>query len=160
MSMLNMFSCAKARYIIAGFIVMIGLVACQKNDGLARISIGDRVMKVDYARTTQEKINGLMFVEQMPEDYGMVFTYPAPEITKYWMKNTLIPLDILFFDENAKLIHIERNATPHDLSPRGPDTPVCVVVEINGGMADKMGIKKGDVLIAKDAQECLQSSLN
>lgn len=148
-----MFSYARYSFLI---IALAGIVSCQSKANT--IQIGDHVFHVDFAATQEQKTKGLMFVETIPDDYGMVFLYDKPAIQKFWMRNTLIPLDMLFFDRNGRLAHIEHNARPHDLTPRGPDIPVCSVVEINGGQAEKRGIDLGDVLIAKELQECLQSS--
>ena len=113
--------------------------------------------QVDYARTPAEKSQGLMFVEDMPDDYGMVFVNNPADISKFWMHNTLIPLDMLFFDEENRLIHVEHSAVPHDISPRGPDVPVCRVVELKGGQARANKIETGTVLIENNDEECLPS---
>lgn len=133
-----------------------GLSACQPKK--ESITIGDQIFFVTYALTDEDRAQGLMFVEEMPADEGMVFLYPSENILKFWMKNTLIPLDMLFFDADMRLIHIERNATPHDLSPRGPDSPVCVIVELNGGMAENTNIHLNDILSLNRPYKCLQSS--
>ena len=133
-----------------------GVVACQQNK--ESITIGDQEFFVTYALTDEDQARGLMFVEEMPADEGMVFLYPSEQSLKFWMKNTLIPLDMLFFDADMRLVHIERSATPHDLSPRGPDIPVCIVVELNGGVAETLNIQLNDVLSLNIPYKCLQSS--
>ena len=100
-----------------------------------------------------------MFVESMPANNGMAFVYSQPSLLKFWMKDTLIPLDILFFDHNNTLIHIEKDMKPSDLTPRGPDLPACMAIEINGGLAEKMKLKPGAKLISDLTQECLQSTI-
>jgi len=115
------------------------------------------VFFVDVADTPKEMQKGLMFVEEMPIEEGMIFLYPEQRQTFFWMKNTLIPLDIMFFDKNNELIHVEHSAIPHDKTPRGPQGPICSVVEINGGLAKKMNIPLGSKLITNLSQECLQS---
>jgi len=153
--MLNMYSYVKL--FVLG-IVLIGFTACQSDDNDAQtITIGDEKFVVDYAITPEQKEKGLMFVEEMPDDYGMVFINAVPSYSKYWMKDTLIPLDMLFFDETNTLVYIEHSATPHDLSPRGPDVPVCTIVELNGGQAKSRNIETGMKLFTNVAQECLQS---
>ncbi len=141
--------------------ILVGLAACQENKEQIIIetpSGQQAVFSISIAQTQEQQKKGLMFVEEMPQDEGMIFLYPTPSITKFWMKNTLIPLDMLFFDNNNQLVHIEYSATPHDETPRGPDSPICSVVEINGGLADKMNIATGSKLISNLTQECLQSS--
>jgi uncharacterized membrane protein (UPF0127 family) len=140
---------------------LMSVTACQAKDEITiQTPSGDQaVFLVDVARTYQETQQGLMFVEEMPEERGMIFLYPRPIPLKFWMKNTLIPLDILFFDSTNTLVHIERNATPHDLSPRGPETPTCTVVELNANIARKYEIEIGSKLLSDLPDECLQSSM-
>jgi len=114
---------------------------------------------VSIANTSQKKIQGLMFIDYMNDQEGMIFPYPKPTIAKFWMKNTLIPLDILFFNNHNELVHIEHSAQPHDLTPVGPDVPICYVLEINGGLSKKYDIKVGSKLIENFAQECLHYPL-
>lgn len=119
------------------------------------------VFSVDIADTREEMQKGLMFVEEMTDEEGMIFIYPEPQLTKFWMKNTLIPLDMLFFDKNNTLVHIEHSAQPHDESPRGPDSEdICSVVEINAGLAKETNIEIGSKLMTNLTQECLHSSHN
>jgi uncharacterized membrane protein (UPF0127 family) len=135
-------------------VVLSGISSCQDSSNL--IKIGDSQFYADYAVTDQEKSNGLMFVETLDDDYAMIFLNNAPQYTKFWMKNTLIPLDMLFFDSNNNLIHIEHNAVPHDLSLRGPNKPICTVIEIKGGLAKTQGIQVGDKLFHNPPHLCLQ----
>lgn len=76
----------------------------------------------------------------------MLFIFPKPERPAFWMKNTLIPLDMIFIDEAGSIIHIHENARPHDLTGISPPSPVVMVLEINGGLARRLGIRVGDVL--------------
>ena len=151
MYMWSMFTYAKTAILI---IAIAGLISCQNQ--LERIVIGETVFDVEYAVTPEEQQKGLMFVEYMPENQGMVFLYSREQTLKYWMKNTLIPLDMLFFDKDMRLIHIEESAQPHDLTPRGPDDLACVVVELNGGQAEKENIQIGDILSLNRPYKCLQ----
>lgn len=153
MYMLNMCSYVKILFLC---VVLAGFSACQ-NDSKNTIKIAGETFAVDYATTPKQKEEGLMFVESMPDDYGMVFMNTEPSYSKYWMKNTLIPLDMLFFDDQNILVHIEHSAIPHDLTPRGPDIPVCTIVEIKGGQAKERDITLGAKLFSNVAQECLQS---
>lgn len=116
---------------------------------------GGRAYTVEYAVTPSEKSQGLMSRESLPENEGMLFIYERPQIVDFWMKDTLIPLDMLFFNADKTLVHIEHNVQPHDETPRGPDVPVCYVLEINGGQAMENGLDEGAVLVAGLPQECL-----
>ena len=111
---------------------------------------------VQVADNPDSWAQGLMGVTSMPEDKGMLFDYGRPLVAKFWMKNTLIPLDMLFFNPQRELIHVEHEATPGDLTSRGPDSEICYVLEINGGLAQELEITDGAILSAPQRQECLQ----
>lgn len=88
---------------------------------------------------------GLMFCKKMGKDNGMMFLLgPEEKPTAFWMKNTYIPLDMLFVDSFGKIVHIHRNAVPHSTESIPSVKPVVSVIEINGGRADELGIKIGD----------------
>ncbi len=105
---------------------------------------GEHLFRVELARTAEEQAQGLMFREQMDPDAGMLFLFDPPRRVAFWMKNTLIPLDMIFADTSGRIVAIEANAEPHSLEPRGPDAVVRAVLEINGGMAKRLGIDVGD----------------
>ena len=86
---------------------------------------------------------GLMFVEEMPTMSGMLFVYDREQTVSFWMKNTLIPLDMIFADGDGVVQRVHENAIPGDLTsiPGGRD--IQFVLEINGGMADRLGIDEG-----------------
>ena len=142
-------------------VFLIGLTACQAKDEITiqTPSGNQAVFSVDVARTDDEQARGLMFVKQMPLDEGMIFTYATPRPSKFWMRNTLIPLDMLFFDAYGDLKHVEHSAIPLDETPRGPalSTMICTVVELNAGTAKTMNIVEGSKLMTDLTQECLQS---
>lgn len=91
---------------------------------------------------------GLMYRKHMPDDHGMIFLMgkPAKEVS-FWMKNTLIPLDMLFVDDAGRIAHIHPNAIPQDLTAIPSRVPVVAVIELNGGMAAKRGISVGDKVV-------------
>ena len=104
---------------------------------------------VDLAVTREEQARGLMFVEQMDDDRGMlfIFTYDAPR--SFWMKNTKIPLDIMYFDKDFKLVSMATNARPCLADPcrTYPSVvPARYVLELNSGKAEELGLEHGDVL--------------
>lgn len=152
----SMFTLTK--FMIFTFVLM-GFTACQAREQIKiEMPSGEQVaFFVDVAYTPETQAKGLMFVEDMPDNHGMIFAYPEPTPTQFWMKNTLIPLDILFFDSNNKLIDVVHSAKPHDLTPVGPLSPICNVVELNGGTVKAQGIDVGAQLITDINQECLQS---
>ncbi|MCS6913308.1 MAG: DUF192 domain-containing protein [Myxococcales bacterium] len=100
-------------------------------------------VEVEVARTPEEHARGLMFRRELPEGRGMLFLFPRAEVRRFWMKNTLIPLDILFLDEKLRVVSIEENTAPHDETGRGPDEPVQYVLEVPAGYARRHGIGPG-----------------
>ena len=96
------------------------------------------VYRVDLARTPQELEQGLMFRESLPEHTGMLFLFPGGEVHKFWMKNTMISLDMIWMDGAGRVLFVSAD-TPRcrtDPCPTyGPDLPVSSVLEIAGGMA-------------------------
>ncbi len=103
--------------------------------------------QVEVAKTDIQRAQGLMFRTFLPEKSGMVFLYSPPKIVNMWMKNTLIPLDMVFVNENGEIIHIHHNAIPEDLTSISSEYPVSYVIEINGGEIEKYGIRKGDRVV-------------
>lgn len=99
---------------------------------------------VEVARTPAEQARGLMHRPQMPQMRGMLFVYPKPQSISFWMKNTLIPLDMIFADARGVITRIHENAIPGDLTPIPSGGPVLAVLEINGGLAQRLGIRPGD----------------
>ena len=85
-----------------------------------------------------------MFVRSLPGDRGMIFPYDPPQDVSFWMKNTLIPLDIIFIRGDGRIARIA-NARPLDETPLPSGEPIAVVLEIRGGRAAELGIKEGDV---------------
>ncbi|KIC22560.1 DUF192 domain-containing protein [Leisingera sp. ANG-Vp] len=108
-----------------------------------RGSWGQTAFSVEIADTEQERAQGLMFRENMPRGAGMLFVYEHPQPAAFWMKNTLIPLDIIFLDENGQVTSVHENAVPGDLTPIPGGDFVFAVLEINGGLARRYGISAG-----------------
>lgn len=101
---------------------------------------------VEVADDADERAQGLMFRETMPLSEGMLFVYDSPRRPNFWMKNTLIPLDMVFADATGTVTRVHANAIPGDLSPIDGGDGVMFVLEINGGLAAKLGIAPGAVL--------------
>ncbi|WP_073327853.1 DUF192 domain-containing protein [Wenxinia saemankumensis] len=102
--------------------------------------------EVEVADDAEERAQGLMFVEEMPTLDGMLFVYDRPQRTAFWMRNTLIPLDMIFAGADGTIRRIHANAVPMDETsiPGGDD--IQFVLEINGGLAARLGIAEGDAL--------------
>jgi uncharacterized membrane protein (UPF0127 family) len=99
---------------------------------------------VELARTTEEQATGLMNRSSLAPDRGMVFPFDPPREASFWMKNTLIPLDIIFVRADGSIANIEANTVPMSLQPLYSDGTVAAVLEIAGGRSAELGIKAGD----------------
>lgn len=110
------------------------------------IEAGGKVLKftVELASTAREQEIGLMHRNTMAEDHGMLFDFHEVRRASFWMRNTFIPLDMIFIRANGEIEAIKDNAVPHSEVPIGPQAPVRAVLELVGGAAQKMGIKPGD----------------
>ena len=107
-------------------------------------SNGEHRFTVEIARTPEEQARGLMFRNEVPGDRGMIFPYDPPVQVSFWMKDTLIPLDMLFIGPDGKIGRIAANTVPMSLDPVPSIDPVAAVLEIGGGRAAELGIKEGD----------------
>jgi uncharacterized membrane protein (UPF0127 family) len=100
--------------------------------------------EVEVVTTPETRAQGLMFRKAMPPNAGMLFIYPGEQPVSFWMKNTLIPLDMLFVKADGSIAHIAHNAVPMDETPIDSGAAVKAVLEINGGTANALGIQEGD----------------
>ena len=101
---------------------------------------------VEVARSPAEQQRGLMFREVLAPDRGMIFPYSPPESVAFWMKNTMIPLDMVFIRTNGTIARIEANAVPLSEEPVPAGEPVAAVLELAGGRAAELGIAAGDTV--------------
>lgn len=122
--------------------------ACAPDAVELRWTGGQARFTVEIADTAAERERGLMERGHMAASAGMLFINPAPEHAYYWMKNTLIPLDIIFADQAGRVTVIRPDAIPGDLTPLDGGEDVQYVLEINGGLAARMGIVPGAELRA------------
>jgi uncharacterized membrane protein (UPF0127 family) len=99
--------------------------------------------EVYVARSDRERMQGLMFVESLPADEGMLFPYDPPRPAAMWMKNTLIPLDMVFIRADGTVANVITDAAPQSLDSRPSEGPVAFVLELNGGTASRLGIGPG-----------------
>lgn len=114
------------------------------------VEIGGKTFKVEIADTREKQALGLMFRDSMPADRGMLFIFPDEAPRSFWMKNTRIALDIMYFDKDLKLVSISADTPPCRVS-RCPSYPSVVparyVLELNAGTASDLGVGPGDRLI-------------
>ena len=99
------------------------------------------------AESNKDRRQGLMHIDFMEENQGMLFVFNPPRRVSMWMRNTPMPLDILFINRNGKIINIEENTTPYSTKALSSGGSIYWVLEINGGLAKKMGIKAGDLVV-------------
>jgi len=107
---------------------------------------GQAPFTVTVADDNAERNKGLMDVAQMPTMTGMLFVYEDPQHATFWMKNTLIPLDMIFAGADGTILSIHENAIPMDETVIDGGQGVKFVLEVNGGMTKRLGVKTGDVL--------------
>ena len=98
----------------------------------------------EVARTPEQQAQGLMHRQSLAPDRGMLFPYAPPQPASFWMKNTLIPLDIIFIRPDGTIARIAEQTVPLSLEPVPSLEPVSAVLEIAGGRAAELGIKPGD----------------
>ena len=110
------------------------------------ITSGKRVHRfdVEVARTEAQQERGLMFRERLSPDGGMLFPMEPPRVASFWMRNTLIPLDMIFIRADGTIARIAENTVPYSLTPVTSDEPVAAVFEIAGGRAAQLGISADD----------------
>ncbi len=120
--------------------------ACREDAVELRGPSGKARFTVELADSPDERAQGLMFREAMPASAGMLFLYERPQAASFWMKNTLIPLDMIFADPTGMVTHVHANAVPGDETPIPGGTGVLAVLEINGGLAARLGIVPGSAL--------------
>jgi uncharacterized protein len=112
-----------------------------------KTTTGDHNFTIEVATTDQERALGLMFRRSLPENSGMLFIYDPPQSATMWMKNTLIPLDMVFISAEGKVHRIESNTEPFSTTVIPSEGEVVGVLELNAGEADKIGLKRGDKVV-------------
>jgi uncharacterized membrane protein (UPF0127 family) len=100
-------------------------------------------VRVEVVDTPVGRQQGLMYRRELAADAGMLFVFPTDGVQHFWMKNTLIPLDMLFIDRDRRVVGIVANAVPMSTQPVGPDKPCRYVLEVNGGFSARHGVTEG-----------------
>lgn len=128
---------------------LLGLVGCA-SAGAPWVELGGARYRVEIADDDAERARGLMFRDALPADQGMLFIHERQEPLAYWMKNTRIPLDILYFDGNRRLVSQQRDVPPCSAGDRCPPypsgAPARFVLELNAGEAARLGLRDGEEL--------------
>ena len=105
---------------------------------------GTHHFTVEVARTPEQQGRGLMFREALGADEGMIFPFQFPRPASFWMRNTLIPLDMIFIREDGTIARVAANTVPRSEATVQSGEPVAAVLEIKGGRAAELGITEGD----------------
>jgi uncharacterized membrane protein (UPF0127 family) len=141
----------KIRMIAVGLAICFGAGAladegCSQTQVLIQGDFGQARFTVELADDSSERAQGLMNRESMARSAGMLFVFEKPRAVAFWMKNTLIPLDMIFTDRTGRIQHIHENAIPHDETPISGGDDIYSVLEINGGLSKIYGFQAGDAL--------------
>ncbi len=139
------------RSVLAGVVVLcVSMISttlmadtCQDSRVAVRGANGQSSFTVELADTDPERALGLMHRESMPRFSGMLFVFDAPQRAVFWMENTLISLDMLFADDTGVVQHVHHNAIPLDRTGIDGGSGIRYVLEINGGMAQMLGLEAG-----------------
>jgi uncharacterized membrane protein (UPF0127 family) len=139
----------------SAFLLLLAATACRatQSDPAAppihfdtvQVTIKSTSFTLEVAATDAQRERGLMFRESMPDDHGMIFLFDVADKYPFWMKNTDIPLDIVYLDEKCKVVDFH-TMQPHDETPNPPDSPALYAIELNAGMVKKLNLAKGDVI--------------
>lgn len=123
------------------------------------VELRGRRIEVEVAADDASRMRGLMDRTSMPAEHGMLFVFPDEAMRSFWMKDTLIPLDMLFFDGQRRLVTLLRDVPPCKADPcqAYPSTaPAHYVLELNAGAASKLGVHEGDVATFRDVPVATQ----
>ena len=125
-----------------------GLVTFETSELAIETARGERHrFRVEFAATHAQRAQGLMYRPSLAPDAGMLFDYGRETLVAMWMKNTFIPLDILFIAANGVIVNIAERTVPGSLASISSAGPVRAVLEINGGAAERLEIKPGDRVV-------------
>lgn len=132
-------------------LMLLPLAGCAAGGGQPWVELRGERFTVEVADDHAERQRGLMFRDALPEGTGMLFLHDQQQPLGYWMKNTKIPLDILYFDADRRLVSASRGVPPCSLGDRCPPypsgAPAIYVLELNAGRAAALGVEKGDELV-------------
>jgi len=106
-----------------------------------------RAFTVEIAGSSMEQAKGLMFRTELADTAGMIFPFAEPRVASFWMKNTVIPLDIIFIRSNGTIESIAENTIPYSTAPVAAGEPVTAVLELRGGLTAELGISAGDKVV-------------
>jgi hypothetical protein len=130
------------------FLFLLFLIACQPKEHFAILKKGNGEtlsVKVELADTEEKREHGLMFRKNLPEGEGMLFVFSEETDSEFWMKDTPIFLDMIFF-KNHQIVGTVENAVPYSTRPLSPGVPYDRTLEVPGGYVSEHALKKGDIM--------------
>jgi uncharacterized membrane protein (UPF0127 family) len=132
-------------FVLVGFVLVVSPARPADLRSLEIVSAtGVHVFSVEIADSDPAREKGLMFRKNLPDGQGMLFDFQREQEVSFWMKNTYIPLDMIFIQGNGRISHIVENAKPLSTALIPSDGPVLAVLEVSGGTAHRLGIRTGD----------------
>jgi len=141
--------------ILVAFACICFLIGCesttqpQSNLPTVQMKVGSKTYTLEVANTEDSRTRGLMRRDSMPADHGMIFVFKEPQKLAFWMKNTRIPLDIVYIDANAKVDSVKQ-MQPYVETGIWSEGPIQWAIELNQGQAKEAGVKAGDQLTIPD----------
>lgn len=133
--------------VVAAALVSMPLAACSDDSRLVVNSAsGAHAFTVEVVDTPETRAQGLMYVMELAPDAGMLFDFKEERVVSFWMRNTFIPLDMIFITADGVVKNVHVNARPHDTTSIPSDGPVQYVLEIPGGRSVELGIEAGDTV--------------
>ncbi len=124
-------------------LALLVLAGCQATNTTDQVCFESKCFDVRVADEPQERTQGLMFLEEMPEDEGMIFVFNQSDVYSFWMKNTYINLDMIWMEKDGSVVYVERNATPCKEEPcksYNPGVKAKYVLEVNAGQAENVSV--------------------
>jgi uncharacterized membrane protein (UPF0127 family) len=124
--------------------------ACAKDTAAPRVVLhtsgGDVPVAVEIAATPERQSLGLMYRKELAADAGMLFIFPQSQHLTFWMKNTVLPLDMIFIGDDRRIVGIVKDAVPFTTTPREVAGESRYVLEVNAGFSERRGVRAGDAV--------------
>jgi uncharacterized membrane protein (UPF0127 family) len=131
-------------------LLWLALAAGCSSDSSPRVHVqtdsGEVGVRVEIVHTPEARQRGLMWRDQLAEDAGMLFVFPETRPLSFWMRNTPLPLDIIYITEDAEILRIARSTRPYSDRPIPSGGPARYVLEVNAGFAARHGLAEGDAV--------------
>jgi hypothetical protein len=140
----------KIIFLVVILFSLLGIFFVWQNNFCKKVCFNNNCFLVELAQTQKEISRGLMFRDSLAQNRGMLFIFEVQGVYDFWMKNTKIPLDIIWLNEEKEVVFIKNNAPPcqEDFCPSiRPNIEASYVLEINAGLAEKIGLKNGDKFV-------------